>query len=463
MEAGAAPDAPPAHSRTGLPSPAEPGPEQAPEDPATASLWRNGAFVRVFSASAISYFGSFITRVALPLAAIYVLGADALGMSAIRSFELIGWLLVGLFAGAWVDRLRRRPIMISADLGRALLLGSIPLAAAAGVLGLPQLVIVAFLAAILSSFFDTASFAYLPSVVGRARLISANSALSASASAAEFTGFGVSGFLVQLLTAPIAIAIDALSFVASAILLLTIRRPEPPRRPVEEREPVLREIQVGVREVARSSTLRALALAHAGNHLLWGVFGTTYLLFATQVVGLGAAAIGIVTAVGGAGSLVGAAVAGRIAGRIGVGSAMILGLVGFTVGNALIPLAPGGAVLVGGAMLVVQQLVGDSSATIHDVLETSVKQAIVDERLLGRVNASIEFLTTITALVGSVGGGLVAEAFGLRAAMALGLLGGVASITFLWFSPVRRMRTIPAGALPLGAVPITPEDLPLAE
>jgi MFS family permease len=432
------------------------------------SIWRNGAFVRVFSASAISYFGSFITRIALPLAAIYVLKADALGMSAVRSFELVGSLLFGLFAGAWVDRLRRRPIMITADLGRAILLGSIPLAAVAGALSMPQLVLVAFLAAILSSFFDTASFAYLPSIVDRARLIKANSALSASASVAEVTGFGLSGFLVGLLTAPIAIAIDAASFVVSAVLLLTIRRPEPPRPPVAEREPVLREIQVGIREVARSPILRPIALAHAGNHVVWGVFGTTYLLFATQVIRLDAAPIGIITALGGAGSLVGAAIAGRLSGRVGVGSAMIIGLIGFTAGEALIPLAPDGAVLLGGALLIAQQVFGDGAATIHDILETSLKQAVVSDRVLGRVNASIDFLTTLTALVGTVGGGLLAEAFGLRVAMVFGLLGGVASVAFLWFSPIRRLRTIPApvgggDAAVIGATPLTPEDLPLTE
>ncbi|HYL40436.1 MAG TPA: MFS transporter, partial [Candidatus Binatus sp.] len=286
------------------------GGRQAGSISGAASIWRDGAFLRVFSATAISYFGSFITRVALPLAAIYVLGAGPLEISAIRSFELLAWLLVGLFAGAWVDRLLRRPILVVADLGRTVLLGSIPIAALAGHLTLLQLVAVAFLAAVLTTFFDSASTAYLPTIVDRERLIAANSALAASASTAEVTGFGLSGFLVQLLTAPIAIAIDALSFVASAILLVSIRRPEPPRPPAADREPVFQEIKAGVHEVARSSTLRAIALAHAANHLLWGVFGATYLLFATQVVGLGAAAIGVVTAVGGAGSLVGAAVAG---------------------------------------------------------------------------------------------------------------------------------------------------------
>ena len=138
---------------------------------------------------------------------------------------------------------------------------------------------------------------------------------------------------------------------------------------------------------------------------------------------------------------------------------MIVGLAGLTLGNALIPLAPTGAALVGGALLVAQQLFGDASATVHDVLETSVKQAVVDNRILGRVNASIDFLTTITALVGSVGGGLIAEAFGLRAAMLLGLLGGAASVAFLWFSPVRSMRSVPPGP----STALRPEDLPITE
>jgi len=208
---------------------------------AGGSIWRDGAFVRLGTASSISYVGSFITRTALPLAAIYVLGAGPIEISALRSLELVGWLLVGLVAGAWVDRLRRRPVMIAADLGRALLLGSIPIAAIAGVLTLAHLILVAFLAATLSTFFNSASKAYLPTIISRSRLIAANSAMSASASAAEFTGFALSGFLIQILTAPVAIALDALSFVASALFLRSIQRTEPLRPAVADREPVLRE------------------------------------------------------------------------------------------------------------------------------------------------------------------------------------------------------------------------------
>jgi len=423
------------------------------------SMWRSGAFVRLWAASTISYFGSFITRTALPFAAILVLGAGPLEISALRSVEMVGWLVFGLFAGAWVDRLRRRPIMIVADLGRALLLGSIPVAALAGVLGLPQLLIVAFLAAILSTFFDTASVAYLPTVIDKSRLIVANSALTASASVAEFTGFGVSGFLIQVLTAPIAIAFDAASFLVSAVLLATIHREEPVRPPIVDREPILDEVRAGWRVVKRSPILRALAAAHSANHVLWGVFGTTYLLFATRELGLGPGAIGLITALGGAGSFVGAAVAGRLARRFGIGRSMVFGLLGLTVGGALLPLAPSGAILVGAAFLVAQQVIGDSTGTVYGILETSLTQSIVDGRVLGRVNATVELFTTLLALVGSIGGGILAELFGLRAALAVGVLGGATAIAFIWFSPIRTMRTPPDLVL----APLTPEEAPLTE
>ncbi|HEY2888540.1 MAG TPA: MFS transporter [Candidatus Limnocylindrales bacterium] len=428
--------------------------------PSEASLWRNGTFLRLWSAATISAFGSFVTRTALPLAAIYVLRAGPLDIAALRGLEYVGYLLVGLIAGAWVDRLRRRPILIGADLGRAVLLGSIPIAAALGGLTLAQLLAVTFFAAMLSSSFNTASTAYLPTIIPTDRLIPANSALSASASAAEFTGFGIGGVLVQAFTAPIAIAVDAVSFVVSAVLLATIRRPEPPRPAVHEREPLVREIRQGIGVVARSPVLLALMGAHAMNHVLWGVYGTVFLLFATQQIGLGPAEIGIIAAIGGAGSFIGAALAGRVAARLGLGRAMILGLAGAALGNALIPLVPDGAIVLGITLLIVQQLIGDSSGAMYEILEVSLTQTIVDGRILGRVNATVEFVTTLTALVGAVGGGLVAEVVGLRGAMALGVVAAALGVLIVWFSPVRSMRTVP-NAVATASLPI--EEIPLTE
>jgi Na+/melibiose symporter and related transporters len=410
---------------------------------AAPSLWRDRTFLAVWSASTISIFGSLITRTALPFAAILVLKAGPIAISAIRSAELIAALIVGLVAGAWVDRLRRRPIMIWADLGRVVLLGSIPVAAVLGVMFMPQLILVAFAAAILSTFFDVADRSYLPTIVPRGRLVAANSALTASASVAEFTGFGIGGFLITIFTAPIAIAIDAVSFGVSAILLATIRRKEPPPAPVADREPVLHEIRDGMRIVFRSPVLRALALAHGGTHILWGIFGTSYLLFATYELDLDPAAIGVITGIGGFGSLIGSFAAPIMVRRLGIGPSILLGMVGFTIGNALIPLAPGHAALLGAAFLIGQQLIGDSFATVYEIVDVSLIQASVGERVMGRVTATINTFTTLLTLVGAIGGGILAEVFGLRTAFAVGLLGAIAAIVVVWFSPIRHIRGAP--------------------
>ena len=425
----------------------------------SATLWRNRTFLAVWSAGTISIFGSLITRTALPFAAILTLGAGPLQISAIRGGEEVAALLVGLFAGAWVDRLRRRPILIAADLGRAILLGSIPVTFVAHALGMTQLVLVAFSAAVLTTIFDVADRSYLPTVVPREQLVAANSALTASGSVAEFTSFGLGGFLIKLFTAPIAILVDAVSFVASAVLLASIRRPEPPTKPVHHREPVLREIRDGLRIVAQSPVLRALALAHGGTHIVWGVFGTSYLLYAVKELDLDPASIGVIAALGGIGSLAGSVATPALVRRFGVGRTILGGMILFALGDLLIPLAPGHAFLLGAAFLVTQQLVGDSGGTVYEIVETSLVQSSVDNRVIGRVNATFFTFTTLMTLAGVVLGGIVAEAAGLRAAFAFGLLGAVFAIAVIWFSPVRRIR-----ATTMSSGPVLPGDeAPLME
>ena len=426
---------------------------------ASGSLWRNRSFVALWSAGTISIFGSLITRTALPWAAILVLDAGALDVAALRGVEQVAALIVGLFAGAWVDRLRRRPIMIWADIGRAILLASIPVAFVANALGMLHLVVVAFFAAVLSTVFDVAERSYLPTVVPRRQLVSANSAITASGSVAEFTSFGLGGFLINVLKAPIAIAVDAASFVVSALLLSRIRTEEPPPKSLRDREPVLREIREGLRITAGSPVLRALALAHGGTHILWGVFGTAYLLYAKEELDLDPAATGIIAAVGGIGSLLGSLAVPWAVRRFGVGRTILGGMFLFTFGNLLIPVAPAHAALLGAGFLVAQQLIGDSGGTVYEIVETSLVHSSVDNRVIGRVNASFFTFTTLMTLAGVIIGGVVAEYLGLRTAFALGLVGAVLAIAVVWFSPVRHMRetTISAG-------PVLPgEESPLTE
>jgi MFS family permease len=425
------------------------------------SIWRNRDFVRLWAASTVSVFGSLITRTALPFAAILVLGAGPLEIAAIRSFEILGGLIVSLAAGAWVDRLRRRPVMIVADLGRALMLASIPVASLVAALSIPHLIVVAFLAAVLTTFHNVADAAYLPTVVERDRLVASNAALTASGSVAEFSAFSIGGFLVQLLTAPIAIAVDAVSFLVSALFIGSIRRPEPDRPNVTERHPILAEIREGLRPIARSPILAAIAGASSGSHFLWGVFGSVYLVFATEELGLGPATIGIIAAVGGASSFLGAVFAERVSRRVGIGPAILLGVVGFTMGSGLTPLAPAGALAVAVALLVAQQLIADGAGTIQEINEISLVQTVAPDRVLGRVNGSIEFLTHLWLLVGTIAGGLIGEAVGLRAAMLVGVLGGVAAIVFLWLSPVRSLRV--AGGPPPAHALVPGDDTSLTE
>ncbi len=402
-------------------------------------LRSNRPFVALWAAATVSVFGSMVTRIALPFVAIETLRAGPVEIAVLRSLELVAALLVGLVAGAWVDRLRRRPVMIWADAGRAILLGSIPVAAIGGWLSLPQLLLVAMLAEVLTTFFDVADRAYLPTIVERADLVRANGALSATLSVIEFVAFGAAGFLVRLLGAPIAIAIDVVSFVVSAVLLGSIRRPEPPPPPVAEREPILVEMRDGLALVARDPVLRGLAWGTMGLGAMWGVFGTIWLLFSNGELGLDAGVIGVIAALGGFGSLLGALLAERTVGRYGLGRLVVMSLVVAAFGNLLIPLAPAGAPLLAVVFLVGQQLVGDSAVTMFDVTEVSVRQARVADRSLGRVNATVRVLLVLAQLVGTIAGGLVAEAVGLRAAGFLGpafaLLGAVA----LYRSPVRRI------------------------
>lgn len=408
----------------------------------TASLWSNGPFRRVWTAATISIFGSLVTRMALPFVAIITLSANSVDVALVRSMDLLAGLIFGLIAGAWVDRLRRRPVMIWSDLGRAVLLASIPLAAIGGWLSLPQLLAVAFLAAVLTTFFDVADRAYLPTIVARPDLMRANGALAASASVSEFAAFGSAGFLVQIFTGPFTVAIDAVTFVVSAVLIGSIRTKEAPPPQKSDREPVIREIITGLRLVTSNPILRSTTLASMAFSGLWGVFGATWYLFALEEIKLDPAIIGIIAGIGGASSLLGALFLSRFGKRIPVGRLLIVSLLIASVGHLFIPLAPVGAPLIAIGFFIAQQLIADSAATVYDISEVSIRQSIVQDRQLGRVNATVHVATLLAQLVCTLGAGVLALQIGLRETTFLAPLGGVLGAAFLWFSPVRRMKKI---------------------
>lgn len=412
-------------------------------NPFASPLWRNHAFVRVWSAASISIFGSLITRFALPIIAILALDAGPFEVAMVRSIDLLSALVVGFVAGAWVDRLRRRPVLIWADLGRAVLLLWIPVSFVLGTLQLWQLIVVAALAAVLTTFFDAADNAYLPTIVERDRLLEANSALAASGSVVEFVGFGISGVLVQLLTGPITILIDVATYLMSAVLLFSVRTPEPPPPPRADREPVLDEIREGIRLVRHDHLLRPFLGAQMLMSTLWGIFGATWFLFALEELEVSPAMIGVVAGLGGASSFFGAVLATRVTKRWGIGPVAVGALLVAALGNLFIPLAPAGAPLLAVLFLSGQQLLGDSAITVYDVTETSVKQARVADRELGRVSSIFHVGSAAAQFSAALGAGLLAEAIGLRATAFLAPIGALLAAAVLYWSPVRTLRDLP--------------------
>src|SRR3989454_5877500 len=421
-------------------------------------LWQHPDFVRLWAGETISVFGSLIGRTALHFTAILVLDARPFEVAALLALGIVPELIFAPFVGVWVDRLRRRPIMIAADLGRATLLASIPLAYAFDALTMEQLYVVAFLTGILSICFEVAYQSYLPSLIKREELLEGNSKLKASDSAAEVGAFGAAGWLVQLFTGPVAILIDAVSFLFSAFYTKRITKTESTPAPEEERTGMLREAKEGIQPILGNPFLRTTIVSECLNHFAFGMFGAAFGLYVIRVLDFQPGVLGMIYAVGGVSSLFGAVFAARAASRLGIGPAMVSGLAVIGASMFLVPLAQGGAILAA-AFLVAQQL-GDGGFIVYSINEVSLRQTITPDRLLGRVNAAFEICAHGVLLIGILTGGALGETLGLRGTLALA--SGAMLLAALWLaaSPVFRLRAAPAGALEGPPGPPLPEAGP---
>ncbi|MEX2159136.1 MAG: MFS transporter [Dehalococcoidia bacterium] len=357
-------------------------------------------------------------------------------------------LVFGLVAGVWVDRLRRLPVMIAADLGRAALLVSIPIAYAFDALRIEQLYAVALAAGVLTIIFDVAYQSYVPTIVSRDELIEGNSKLAATASVSEFAGFSVSGWLVQIFSGPFAILVDAISFVISAVFLRSIRTPEPPPPPQEERAGALAEAVEGMRAVVRDPLLRSLAGATPLAAFGTGMFFATYMIFVTRGLGFHPGVLGVIFGLGGISSLFGAVLAGGAARRFGAGPAMIAGLAMMGISMLFIPIAQGATVIAAG-LLIAQQISGDGMFMVFEINATSLRQAIAPERMLGRVNAFNRMLDLGFTLAGILIGGIIGQTAGLRPALYIGAGFMLAGAVWLLASPARSIAMPPAAEEPL--------------
>jgi len=406
-------------------------------------LWRHPEFVKLWSGHTISRFGSEISQLAIPLTAALVLNASPAQMGLLGAFEFAPFLLLSLFAGVWVDRLPRRPILIVADIGRALFLGSIPVAALVGALRIEQLYLVGSLTGALTVFFDVADQSYLPVLVNREHLVEGNSKLEMSRSVAQITGPGVAGALVQLVTAPMAVAVDAASFVASVIFLLFIRTSEPPPVPhADAPSSIWGELREGLAVVLGNPLLRSIAGCTGTSNLFSNAMFAVYVLYLTRQLGIGPALLGLILAAAGPGALLGALVAGNVAARFGLGTTIIGSALVAAAVNLLVPLAGGPIVVVAG-MLMLSQFIGGITNPIYNINQVSLRQAITPDRLQGRMNASVRFLVWGTIPIGALLGGTLGEAFGLWPTLVAMSLCGLLAPLWIVFSPVRALRAQP--------------------
>ncbi|HST63618.1 MAG TPA: MFS transporter [Mycobacteriales bacterium] len=417
--------------------------------PGRASLWRNPDYVKFWTGESVSQVGSQVTLLALPLAAVLTLDASPWQMGVLNAASYLPFLLLTLFVGVWVDRARRRPAMVASALGRSAVLFSIPLLSAAGLLGMGYLYAAAFVLGVLTVVFEVTWQAYLPTLVDRDELVEANSTLQVSTSAAQVAGPALAGWLVALLTAPVALLVDACSFLVSTATLAAIRRPEPAREvPAADgtpKEPVLRSIRAGLRFTLGDARLRACVLEAGTYNLFWLVLETTFLLYATHRLGMSPTLIGVVLGGGAVGALLAATVAGRLSARLGIGNTVTLSMVVGCAAPLLVPLA-GGPRPVEVGLLVLSFFVGGAGSTVANIQVVSLRQAITPDSMLGRMNASYRFVSWGTVPVGALLGGWLGSAAGLRAALVVGAIGVLASALWIVFSPIRSLRELPPPA-----------------
>ena len=412
------------------------------------SLWRHPDFLRLWCAETVSHFGTQISLLAVPLLAVLLLGVTPFQFALLGAVEFLPFVLISLPAGVWVDRLRRRPILILADLGRCVSLASIPLAYLLGALTIWQLYAVGFVNGVLTVFFDIAYQSYLPSLVDRDRINEGNAKLETSRSVAQIAGPGVAGALIAAITAPIAILVDSLSFAGSALFVWLIRKRESaPEQQLDEERPSRRsmraEIGDGLRYVLRHRYLRHIAACTGMSNFFGNVTFSIFLLYLAREIQLSPAVIGVVLAVGNVGLLVGAVLANRIARILGVGRTILLSAIITGPSVLLIPLAPRAQGQLTLFMLAASGFIVGLAAVVYNINQVSLRQALTPERMQGRMNATMRFIVWGTIPAGQMLGGAIASVFGTATTLWVGAIGVLFGFLPILFSAVPTIRDIP--------------------
>jgi MFS family permease len=400
----------------------------------------------------VSTFGSEIAEIAIPLLAIVTLSASATEVGALRTAQFLPFLLATLPLGIVVDRFRRLPLMVGADLGRFALVAVIPVAVWAGFARIELLYAVVFAAGILTVLYQVADFAFLPEVVTRAQLVDANGKIAATQSANEIGGRGLGGVLIEALSAPFAVAINAVAYLLSALNLRRMSIAED--RPGEgSGRTSWGEITAGLRAALRHRFIRPLLGEATTFNLFNEVFILGLMLFTVRELGMSAGLIGLIFTAGGVGSFVGAWFGSRLTGRFGYGRVLLVTLITGNTAPVFVMAAGdrvGNTVALFTAVFAVMGI-GIGIANVHGV---SLRQTALDDRLRGRVNAAYRLISWGAIPIGATVGGFLADAAGARVAMAVGAAGMASATLWVAFSSVRRLATIDEARTPVGAAPV---------
>jgi MFS family permease len=404
-------------------------------------LLRGADFRNLWLGQTVSLFGDQVTLIALPLAAVLVLHANAAEMGYLTAAELIPHLLFSLPAGAWLERVeQRRWVMIAADVGRAALLASIPIAYALDALTFAQLYAVAFLAGTFAVVFDISYMTLYVAVTRREDYVEANSLLNGSRAFSFVAGPSLGGVLIQLLSAPATLLVDAFSYVASAIFLGRIRAKEPPLEPAEGG--MFAQVKEGMRFIFRHDILRPSLISVATLNFFNFVFAALFILYATRELHVRAGALGLVLGAGAVGGMIGALVTGRLSRLLGIGPAFVLGMVLFPAPLLLVPLA-GGPKSVVLAMLFAAEFLSALGVMILDITAGAIIVAFTPDRLRSRATGALRFVNFGVRPLGALAGGALGSAFGLRPTLWFAAAAGVLGVLWLVPSPVPRLLELP--------------------
>ncbi|WP_322923421.1 MFS transporter [Paenibacillus campi] len=408
----------------------------------TKGLWTNIDFLKFWFGETLAMFGSRVTGLALPLVAALTLNSTPWEMGVLNALQFSPYLLVGLFAGVYIDRLRRKPIMLAANIGRAVLLLVIPFGYIFHFLEMYHLYVIGFLVGTLTLLFDLSYQSYLPSLVGKEHLTEGNSKLEVSRSLADVSGPGISGGLIALMSAPIVLILHSFTLLCSAFSLLLIKKDEPSQAKVVAHKPIFQEIGKGMRLVFGNKYLRAIAGEASTYNMFSQVMAAVSIIYITKQLQITPALLGIILSTASIGSIIGSLIAKRLGDKYSLGSIIIVTMMLGCGAPLLVPLASG-PLHVTVPILIISYFFGSMGVVISNIYVVSIRQTITPDDMLGKMNASYRFVVTGVTPIGALLGGALGNLVGLRMTLLIGALGTLTALIWVLCSPLVSLKKMP--------------------